>query len=264
MDTLPEIKVLNEVEDIEDDINEDNGLEIQLIEEENDAIFEKPVVAPKKRGRKKKEVVIVDPPEEEVEIEVEENIDDIEIPTPKAKTLRTYKDLVWLNEIFSPGKDNNWLSTKRIKLLLERYSKEHGTLTFPKFTQWIKWRFGSVSTKRGNQFGMNRVNIARKEDLLFVLSSEGEEFAEPVNKVQPKSFDFNEFKSYMNAYEQEKQQAEKDKEIERLKREKEELELEKKYYDKFRRQQMLERQNATNALPQVQSNHIDWSKYRGL
>lgn len=281
MDALPEIKPINldENEEIDDDshMSQDESLEIQLPEESSSAIFE---IAPvkketplKSRGRPKgskgvkKEVKIVKPPEEDVLPDIEDDIEEIEIPQPKTQKIRTFKDIVWLNDVFVAGGDNSWLSSKRIKMLLEKYaredSKECDYLTYNKFCKWAKWRFGAVSTKKGKYAGVNRLTIAKQEDLMYCLGVEGEEFEVPTKKEQPKTFDFSDFKSYMDAYEKEKDAKRKEEEIARLKREKEELELERKYYAKFQRQQMMERQNAINAMPQ-QPQAVDWNKYRGL
>jgi hypothetical protein len=268
MDSLPEIKQIkeDEIKNADKEFEESHDLEIEMpVEEEPEeeqTIFEKPKKArgrPKGTLRPSKKYDIEEPLPDHIEPDIEE----MEIPKTRPKRIGTYKDLVWLNDIFRAGTDEDWVASKRIKTLCKKYEDEHGSLTYQKFSMWAKWRYNCQMTKRGSQAGLNRICIANKDDLMYILASEGEEFAEPVKKVQPKSFDFDEFKTYMSAYEKEKEQARKDKEIEQLKREKQELELEKKYYDKFRRQQMLERQNALPQQP-VQSNHIDWSKYRGI
>lgn len=281
MDLLPEIKPLNETQQdikeefidktsVDEDMHQDNSLEIEVPDEvediEESKIFEKTPEKPPKRGRgrPKRVDVKIEPPEqdEEVELEVEDNIEEIEIPKMKAKQARSYRDIAWLNEVFSAGADKNWLSSKRIKVLLEKYGKEHGTLTYARFCKWAKFRFGSMPKKNGIASGLNRINIATQEDLMYVLSIEGEEFAVPKQKEQ-KTFDFSDFKSYMDEYEREKESKRKQEEIDRLKKEKEELELEQRYFAKFQRQQIMQRQKATSSLP-PQQTHIDWSQYRGI
>ncbi len=276
MDALPEIKPikLDEVESADEEFDE--SLEIQLPEENDNGIFEtapvKQEIPVKVRGRPKgsksvkKEVKIVEPPIEDVLPDIEDDIEEIEIPQPKIQKIRTYKDIVWLNDVFVAGGDSSWIAVKRIKALLEKYSKENAklydSLTYGKFCKWVKWRFGSVPTKKSGQCGINRLNIAKEEDLMYCLKVEGEEFEVP-QKQQQKTFDMNDFRIYMDAYEKEKSSKRQEEEIARLKKEKEEMELERKYYAKFQRQQMMERQNATNAMPR-QSQAVDWNAYRGL
>lgn len=277
MDCLPEIKMVNEEKEdikeeeidktsVDEDIHQDTSLEIEVPEESK--IFEKTPEKPPKRGRgrPKKVEVRVEPPSEddEVELDVEEDIEDIPIPQLKPKQARSYRDLVWLNEVFCAGKDSNWISSKRIKMLLEKYGKEYGNLTYSRFCKWAKYRYSSVPKKQGQVAGLSRINIATQKDLMYVLSLEGEEFGiPPQKKEQPKTFDFNDFKSYMDEYEREKESKRKQEEIDRLKKEKEELEMEQRYFAKFQRQQMMQRQKATSSLP-PQQNHIDWSQYRGI